>query len=388
MSKKVSAFLVSHGSIDTRYVNHSKDDKDVDIYHFEIDCKELPDNIRLRMPNILGKPYYENHSNTLGFINRKILEWKTHMRPVVLQGRDRSRSPESRQSNFSDFIAEALTKFEEDEVTAMFNLMDQCDQADSRGYALGYEMPIEQKESRRYMSKATTRKVGIEWNNMLYYITNKFYNLTEKSGEEVLVVIEEINADDGTRTVSPIIETKGEIVGRMNLVGVEQALRNVKRLGLSATDQIYFFDFACNTFNMNLESLPDIKQYLPKLLSCQKNHDGSATIIYGTVSKDQCERQRTAEVLGQSGVKFDESQTSVLSVESHTQPDDSFVNSQVSEAASVPPLLYVNVPIGAIPSIDFGSDVFKSGGNKRKHTKRKRSIKRSYRKRRITRRRR
>ena len=406
--KKVSALLASHGSIDAQYVKTSKDDKDVDIYDFEIGCRPLPANTRLYMPNILGKLYYANPKTTLDFIQGKINEWNRLTRDAAAadagsKHRERSRSPEPSQSSFSDFIAEALTKFEKDETTAMCKLMDECDRKDLPGYVLGEKMPIKHKEERREHSKATTGKVGIKWPKLDCYIPEKYCNLTGKPGECILVVIEEIDSR-GKRTIRKNIETIDSITGRMNLAGVEAALRSLKSLGLSTTDEICFFDFACNTFNF-IETPPDVKieidKYWPNLLSYRDDGDSGATIIHGTVSKDQCERQKAAEFLGQNGVGFDESQKSVLGFDSQSQSSDS-PDSQASVAASATPLLYVKVPKGAIPSIDFGGVVFGAGpasaaafggvvgskqGGKRKHTKRKRSLKRSNRKRRVTRRR-
>lgn len=404
MSKKVSAFLASHGSIDAQYVSTHKDDKDVDIYDFEIGCRHLPANTRLYMPNILGKLYYANPHTTLSFIQHKIFQWSKRQQAASAAAphsthRGRSRSPEPSQSSFSDFIVEAITTFEEDETTAMCKLMDECDRQDLPGYIQGHKMSIEHKEQRRKLSKATTGKVGIKWPKLDCYIHEKYCNLTGKPGECILVVIEEIDSR-GKRTIRKNIETIGSITGRMNLAGVEAALRSLKSLGLSATDEICFFDFACNTFNF-LRAPPEIDKYWPNLLSYRDDGDSGATIIHGTVSKDQCERQKAAEFLGQNGVGFDESQKSVLTLDSQSQSSDS-PDSQASVAASATPLLYVKVPKGAIPSIDFGGVVFGAGpasaaafggvvgskqGGKRKHTKRKRSLKRSNRKRRVTRRR-
>ena len=400
----VSAFLASHGSIDAQYVSTRKDDKDVDIYEFKIGCEDLPANTRLYMPNILGKLYYANPKNTLTFIQGKIGEW-SKLQQVAPAAAPATKKQKQSQSSFSDFIAEALTKFEEDETTAMFKLMEQCDREDLRGYMLEEKMPIEHKQERRELSKAAIQKNGIKWNKLDCYIPGKHYNLTGDTGEGILVVIE----DDGTRTVDKMIETKGEIVGRMNLEEVETRLRGLSSLGLSATAEICFFDFACNTFNFldsHKKSHPEIDQYWPNLLAYERNaHDGGATIIHGTISKDQCEQQKTAEHLGQNGVGLGESQESVLTTGSLSQVDDS--QSSLPEKAT--PFLYVKVPKGAIPSIDFGSVVFETGpaaaaaaataaatasggvadgkqGGKRKHTKRKRSLKRSNRKRRVTRR--
>jgi len=421
MSKKiVSAFLASHGSIDAQYVSTGKDDKGVDIYEFEIGCEDLPANTRLYMPNILGKLYYANPKTTRTFIQGKIEEWSQLTRAAAdaaaadadadaaaaphSKHRERSRSPDPSHSSFSDFIAGALTKFEEDETKSMFKLMDECDREDLRGYMLGEKMPIEHKEDRRKLSKAAIQKNGIKWNKLDCYIPEKHYNLTGSPGEGILVVIEEIQSN-GTRTIKNI-EKIDSITGRMNLEEVEKRLRDLSRLRLSATDEICFFDFACNTFNF-LGAAPEIDKYWPNLLSYQHNDDdGGATIIHGTISKAQCERHKSAEQIGQNGVGFDDTQTSVLTLGSQSQPDSQpqpsdSPDSQAS-VASLPekatPLLHVKVPIGAIPSIEFGSVVFGAGpasggvaaikqGGKRKHTKRKHSLKRSNRKRRVTRRR-
>jgi len=391
MSKKVSAFLASHGSIDAQYVSTGKDDKGVDIYEFGINCHPLPANTRLYMPNILGKLYYANPKTTLTFIQGKIGEWSKLQQaaaPPAAKKQKQSKLPEPSQSSFSDFIAGALTKFEEDETTSMFKLMDECDREDLRGYMLGEKMPIEHKKERRELSKAAIQKTGIKWNELDCYIPGKHYNLTGSPGEGILVVIEEIQFD-GTRTIKKI-ETIGSITGRMNIADIERELRTVLRL--DATAEICFFDFACNTFNF-LRAPPEIDKYWPNLLAYRHDGDGGATIIHGTMSKDQCKQQRAAEVLGQNGVGIGDSQTSVLTLDSQSQPDS--LDSQGSVAASATPLFYVKVPKGAIPSIDFGSVVFEAGpasaaskqGGKRKHTKRKRSLKRSNRKRRVTRRR-
>jgi hypothetical protein len=190
MGKKiVSAFLASHGSIDAQYVRTGKDDKDVDIYEFGINCHPLPANTRLYMPNILGKLYYANPHTTLNFIQGKINEWNRITQAAAdaaaasasaaadaaaaaphSKHRERSRSPEPSPSSFSDFIAEALTRFEEGEVAEMFKLRDECDRQDLTGYMLGKQMSIEHKEDRRKLSEATTGKVGIKWPKLDCYI--------------------------------------------------------------------------------------------------------------------------------------------------------------------------------------------------------------------------
>lgn len=381
MSKKqVSAFLLSHGSIDATYVPRQTErdterDTEADIYNFSIDCRDLPTYTRLCMPNILGKPYYAHQTNTTEFIKSTINKWKK------LQ-------PSS--SSFSDFIAGELTKFETDEVAAMVKLQSDCDKKDSCIYAQGHKMPPLEKEKRRSLSKATIQKDGIEWKELKCYIPEKHYNLTTRPDEQVLVVIE-TPGDDGVSTVSKIVETKGLILGRMNLAGVNKALRT--KLGLSDTDEICFFDFVCNTFNFN--GHPDLEQYLPNLLSYQPNPDGGATIIYGTITKDQCKRMKRAADDGVDGVGFGDDPSSQLTVGSQSASGGEGDYSPSSVKASATPLIYVTVPNNAISSIDVGLDVFGAGvaagagsqGGKRKHTKRKRNLKGSYRKTRVTRRR-
>ena len=211
-SKKVSVFLVSHGSIDETFERLRPDSEtgDDEIYDFSIRCENLPENVRLCTPNILGKPYYENRVNMIGFINSKIKEWNSRPQPAAVpepasNGRARSRSREPKKDSFSDFIAETLTTFEKDETAEMYDLMDKCDERDSVGYEKGYKMPIKEKQLRREMNKATMQKNGIKWVELGCYIPEKHYNLT---GEDVLVVIEEIG-DSGTRTVRNVVDSIG-----------------------------------------------------------------------------------------------------------------------------------------------------------------------------------
>ena len=127
MSKKVSAFLLSHGSINANYVSKRIDSgTNGDIYDFSVDCQDLPKNTRLCMPNILGKPYYENRVNMIGFINSKIKEWNSRPQPAAVPEKESSKRPrQSEPNSFSDFIAETLTRFEEVETAEMFDLMDE-----------------------------------------------------------------------------------------------------------------------------------------------------------------------------------------------------------------------------------------------------------------------
>jgi hypothetical protein len=255
-SKKVSVFLVPHGSIDAIFKGRQPEES-VDtesepightIYDFSIHCEVLPKNTRLCMPNILGKPYYENRVNMIGFINSKIKEWNSRPQPAAVpepasNDRARSRSPEPKKGSFSDFIAETLTRFEEVETAEMFDLMVECDKRDSDAYDKGHKLSISQKELRRGISKAITQKKGIKWVELGCYIPEKHYNLTERPGEDVLVVIE----DGGIRTVRNVVDSIGLITGRINLAQVNKKLRNL--LKLEDTDEICFFDFACSTFN-------------------------------------------------------------------------------------------------------------------------------------------
>ena len=392
--KNVSVFLVSHGSIDANFKSKLKDPhSEVDIYHFGIHCEKLPGKTRFCMPNILGKPYYENRDNMIEFIESKIEKWKPSQTPppdAVTDGRTRSRSPEPR-SSFSDFIAASLTRFEEVETAKMYDLIDACQERDSVGYEKGATMSIQQKQARREMNKATMQKNGIKWEELGCYIPEKHYILTGKGGEDVLVVIEQIG-DDGVSTVFDVVKPT-LTPGRKNLVEINAELRS--RLG--DTVEICFFDFACSTFNFKGTS--DLEPYWPNLLSYQLNDDSGATLIYGTMPKVRCEEMTTAEQVGQRGVGFEEDPESMLSLGS--LPDSPIEEGDSSKPASAPPLLYVEVPKGAIPTINFGQDVFEEGqasggiavagpakkGGKRKHTKRKRNLKKDYRKRRVTRRR-
>jgi hypothetical protein len=385
-SKKVSVFLVSHGSIDAKFERKIKDPhSEVDIYHFGISCQELPGNVTFYMPNILGKPYYENRDNMIKFIERKINKWNPHPPDAGRRGRKRSRSPEP-GSSFSDFIAASLTRFEQRETAKMFDLMDKCVERDRVGYEKGATMSIQQKQERRDMSKATMQKNGIKWEELGCYIPEKHYILTGRPGEDVLVVIEQIG-DDGVSTVFDVVKPT-LTPGRKNLAQVNDELSSK----LKDTNEICFFDFACSTFNF--KGIPALEPYWPNLLSYQRNGDDGATMIYGTISKDQCERMNHAETDGHKGVSFDESPKSPLSLGS--QSDSLSQSSQSSLAASPPPLLHVRVPIKAKSTIDFGSVVFRAGpgpgpgsrGGKRKYTKRTRNLKKSYRKRRVVTRRR
>lgn len=409
-SKKVSVFLVSHGSIDARFEGKLPEES-VDtesepightIYDFSIHCEDLPKNTRLCMPNILGKPYYENRDNMIEFIKSKINDWNHRQQPHAVPHKESLKRPRSPEPNsFSDFIAETLTTFEKDETAEMFDLMDECDKRDSDAYDKGHKLSIAQKELRRGISKAITQKNGIKWEELGCYIPEKHYNLTERPGEDVLVVIEEIG-DSGTRTVRNVVDSIGLITGRINLAQVNDELRIL--LNLKDTDEICFFDFACSTFNFTgiPELDPELEPYWPNLLSYvyQDNDDGSATLIYGTIPKVRCEEMTTAEKVGQKGVSFGDSPTSVL--ELHSQPLSE--GSQTSLAAKPTPLLHVRVPKEAKPTINFGQVVFEAGrasggvasdgpgsgshGGKRKYTKRKRNLKKSYRKRRVVTRRR
>ena len=391
MSKKVSAFLLSHGSIDANHISTQIDRvTKVNIYDYSVDCQDLPEHTRLCMPNILGKPYYANQGHTIGFINRKMTEWNSRS----------SASSASSATSFSDFIiAGALTQFEKDEVTAMFVLQEECDRIDTPVYVREVKMMPEDKAKRRAFAKATIQKHGIKWNELQCYIPEKKYNLITRPDKQVLVVIEN-PGDGGVTTVSDIIKPTGLISGRMNLAGVNDALRNALRTswGLGDTDEICFFDFACNTFNFIGPS--DIDQYSPKLLSYQHNPDVGATIIYGTITKYQCKQMERAEVDGITGVSIGDEPRSQLTVGYQSDWSSQDDDSQISVAASAPPLLHVRVPLGACFAINFGSDVFGAGlasggvaagdgsqGGKRKYTKRKRNLRRSYRKRRVTRRR-
>lgn len=403
-SKKVSVFLVPHGSIDAIFEGRQPEES-VDtesepightIYDFSIHCEDLPKHTRLCMPNILGKPYYENRVNMIEFIKSKINDWNSP--DSAPKESKRPRQSEPKKGSFSDFIAETLTRFEEVETAEMFDLMVECDKRDSVAYEKGHKMPNLQKKIRQDISKATMQKKGIKWEELDCYIPEKHYNLTERSGEDVLVVIEEIDVRTGVRTVRNVVDSIGLITGRINLAQVNKKLRNLLRLG--DTVKICFFDFACSTFNFT--GIPELEPYWPNLLSYQDNDDGSATLIYGTIPKDRCDEMNRAERVGENGVSFDDTQKSVLSLGS--QLGSLSEDSQTSLAASKTPLLHVRVPKEAKPTIDFGQVVFEAGqasegvasdgpvtgsrGGKRKYTKRKRNLKKSYRKRRVVTRRR
>ena len=109
-SKRVSVFLVPHGSIDARLEREQfTDPEDPDsgkIYDFSIRCEVLPKNTRLCMPNILGKPYYENRDTMIEFITSKIIDWNDPQQHAAFRDKassKRPRLPEPKKGSFFRF---------------------------------------------------------------------------------------------------------------------------------------------------------------------------------------------------------------------------------------------------------------------------------------------
>lgn len=396
MSKKIlSAFAVSHGSIDDQLVSEYVNEQDVTVYESRINFEILPEYTTLYMPNILGKPYFLSPTRLNDFITNQIREW-------------------DRKHTFSEYIANELKEFEERQCDTMFKLLDESDILDAPGYDQGFRMPLNEKEKRRTMREAAVYKVGIEWKKPDHYMFEKKYNLpaNHRPGEGLLIIIEEIHSN-GRRTISEILRTDGrEISGRLNLAEVATALRSLERLKLKPTDEICVFDFVCNT--PNFQSNRYIAQYYnPDLLSCHLNpDDDGATMTYGTILKEQSEQFCLAETLGQTGVGYDDSPRSLFDLDSYSQSSGASQNSDVSLPTRATPLLQVRVPREGISLINFRADDLPrsrtrsrsgsrsgspmgrtspidsfdlGGGGKRKYTKRKRNLKRSYRKRYVTR---
>ena len=405
--RDVSVFVFPHGSIDDVWKGDGVNSQGVTEYHSEITCEPLPENTTLYMPNILGKPYHLKTKNLEDLIRDKTREWS--LSPTV---------------PFSEYIASVLDKYESKELTSMFELMDECDRSDAVGYARQQKMPHEQREQRVKLRTSMEYKTGIKWLNPDDYIVQKRCNLpgNHSPGEGLIICIEE------NKRIIKYYPSGAEIHGRYNLTELLSALKKWSRLGLNHDDKICVFDFVCNIPNFVSNPNKIAKTYDDvELLSFNHVHDGGAIMTYGAIPLSQSCRDKTVRV----GVSFDDTPLSYLTVGTYSpSPSPSRSLPPSASASASParplPLFYVKVPpagiklinfevikpkhersrsaspvpdIHAIPPIEFvGQSVSPSrgdsphrgnglAGGKRKHTKRKRSLKRSNRKTRVTRRR-
>jgi hypothetical protein len=297
----------------------------------------LPSNVTLYAPDILAKPYYENKVNTRNFITRKMAKW-------------------DKTGDFSDFIAERLTKFERKEVAKMYDILTQRDKDDIAGYEKQKRMPIDVKMSRRIHMKSAILKEGITWRKHECYIPEKIYvlpkNYNDPNERTILVTVEEI-AENGTRRLSRMLPIQGSIRNlRMNLI---ELIEHLKRMcGLTGpNDTITLFDFSCFTIDFPTSG---IEAYQPNLLSYQITHnpDNTSRIIYGTMRKDVINEMRNAEVMGQDAVMFGDTPTSDFTFSSQEQDSEQEMMRVVSEGVPPTPELHVIVPESANSYIQFG----------------------------------
>ena len=359
MSKtSVSVFLQVHGVIVPKPSN-VEDNRFV----YSIGCEPLPPNVSLYAPDILAKAYYENKVNTLNFIDGIEREWMM-----------------GQKEDFSHLIAKGLTDFETNEVKKMYDVLKESDTADGKGYRENEQKSIDVKRSRRGLMRSATIKDGITWKKHDYYIPEKLYILPNNPNEgSILVLVEEIK-ENGTRTLSQLLTINEFEEIRMNFIKLHSYLRSYlrtldRRYSLTGPNNtLTFFDFSCFTFNFPKSG---IEQYQPNLLSYQmtKNPDNSARIIYGTMRKDVINEMKTAEEIGQTGVTFGDSPTSVLTL-SQSQNTDSQEDTIIDTSSEVKPTpeIHVIVPESATSYIIFGERRSRSrslgnGGGKIKRTR-------------------
>jgi hypothetical protein len=355
--RSVSVFLLVHGVIVPRNESRIVEENRIE---YSIGCEPLPPNVTLYAPDILAKAYYENKVNTRHFIKRKMAEW-------------------DKMGDFSDFIAERLTKFERKEVSKMYDILTQRDKDDIAGYEKQKRMPIDVKMSRRAHMKSAILKEGITWRKHECYIPEKIYilptNYSDPNERTILVTVEEI-AENGTRQLSRMLPIQGYIRNpRMNLIELREHLKRMCRL-TGPNDTITFFDFSCFTFDFPKSG---IEQYQPNLLSYQmtKNPDNSARIIYGTMRKDVINEMRNAEEIGLNGVSFGDSQMSVLTLSSQEQDSGPEMMRVMSSAVRPTSELHVIVPKDATSYINFGTFQYERSRTRGRSRTRSRSRSRS-----------
>ena len=375
--RDVSVFVFPHGSIDDVWTGERKNTLGVNEYYSEITCEHLPENTTLYMPNILGKPYHLKTRNLEDLIRDKTSEWsRSHTVP------------------FSEYIASGLDEYERNERKSMFELLDECEKSDAESYAKGATMPHEQREQRVKLRTSMEHKAGIKWLKLDDYIVQKRCNLPRdhRPGEGLIICIEEEN-----KRIKKYYPSGTEINGRYNLTGLLSALKGWMRLGLKPDDKICVFDFVCNIPNFVSNPNKIAENYNDvELLSFNRDWDGGATMTYGAIPISQSCRDKTVR----GGVSLGDSPLSQFTLPSSPSPSPSPPPPPSPSPARPTPSLYVKVPQAAIELINFtvgpgprprsASPVHRisvsPNGGKRNHTKRKRSLKRSNRKRRVTRR--
>jgi len=365
-------------------------------YHSRITCTPLPANVKLYMPNTLGKPYYLDPMALNSFITEKTRELK--------EG-----------DVFSEKIASGLKKSENHQVQNMVKLLDQCDRELADRYDEGGQPLPEQRAMTLKVQHTIESKVGIEWCELKEYIDQKTYIIPdndEKHQNFGFIVF--VQADDGEIRR---YDSNTDVItgGKYTLMELLESLKKSKGLDLKLhpSDQISFLDFGCNE-PVFKKTPDDIRfTYHWNLLSYISDRDG-ATMTYGTILLDEYNQQCRDAHRPRFGVSFDDSPSSQLRLESMSslEPQSPPPTPPPSPSPDRPPpiVLCVRVPPGLCPLIQFPKEdrprsrsppndgaaaagagaaaqhPTSSKGGKRKHTKRKRSIKRSYRKRRVTRR--
>ena len=152
-----SAFILLHGAVIPEFVREFRNyPRGPPCYEYQLSPTELPENITLYAPSILGYSYYDQ-TNTDEFITRMNGKYK--------------RDKKSDGPSYSDFFLNEIRKLEQRHVTRLKNKLE------DESEALDSSKALLDRKKRLYKLEVTTLKPRVVWKQHDCYIREKSYDI-------------------------------------------------------------------------------------------------------------------------------------------------------------------------------------------------------------------
>lgn len=303
-SVNATAFIMLHGVVMPVSVSHTPSSRRLGCYQqpcyeYTLSATDLPENIQLYAPSILGYSYYDE--NTTDKFIQGINEKYKH-------------TSESKRPSYIDFCLQQINEFEKKHVRRLKNKLED-------EYELGLPHGLD-REKRLYKLEATTYKPRVVWKQHRSYITEKTYDIDQDNTLPncIMIFCENVKSDvkdiinttfnqpktiygssNGQSIEYTVLYDSNSSTFRINF-GNEDYLENipfediryiilflliqVSPSGTTLKDiNLTIFDFTCS----ELEFPPDdvLTGLKPMFLSSDDSDMSDPKLVYGTIPTDR-----------------------------------------------------------------------------------------------------
>ena len=312
-----SAFILLHGVVIPEFVREFRNyPTGPPCYEYQLSPTELPKNITLYAPSILGYSYYDQ-TNTDTFITKINGQYK--------------RNKKSDTPSYSDFFLGEIQKLEQRHVARLKNKLEVESEALDRSKA-----PLDRKK-RLYRLEVTTLKPRVVWKQHDCYIREKSYDIYPTSVTDtdtdtdnelpncIMIFCENVIPDvegvieitfnapkttyvsfDGKSIVYTVHYDSDNSIFRINFDNTKYVedipfedikdiilfilIRVTPATGLNDIN-LSLFDFTCSEIEFPVHQLPT--QLTSMLLSSDNRQANDPKLVYGTISENRFSQMET-----------------------------------------------------------------------------------------------